>query len=74
MRRFVLTVILYGYKYPSMKNHLTMTQYARKHKLTRQRIHQLILQRRIPGAVKTQTLGGPADGIWLIPARAKISA
>lgn len=52
---------------------LTMSQFAKKHGLSRQRIHQLLLQRRISGAKKTQVLGGPKDGIWVIPSRARIS-
>ena len=51
---------------------LTMSQFAKKHKLSRQRVHQLILQRRIPRAALTQILGGPKSGIWLIPESAKI--
>ena len=51
---------------------LTMTQFAKKHGLTRQRIHQLILQRRIPKARLTQVLYGPKTGIWLIPESARI--
>ena len=51
---------------------LTMSQFAKKHGLSRQRIHQLILQRRIPRAKKTQVIGGPVGGIWVIPESAKI--
>ena len=51
---------------------LTMTQFGRKHGLTRQRIHQLILQGRIPRARKTQVLGGTPAGLWIIPESAKI--
>lgn len=53
---------------------LTMSQFGKKHGLSRQRIHQLILQGRIKGARKTQVLGGPEDGIWVIPESAKIKA
>ena len=53
---------------------LTMSQFAKKHKLSRQRIHSLILQGRIPKARKTQVLGGPVGGIWVIPDSARIKA
>jgi len=49
-----------------------MTQFARKHGLSRQRIHALLLQCRIKGAKKSQVLGGPINGIWLIPNNAKL--
>ncbi len=52
---------------------LTMSQFAKKHGLSRARIHQLILQGRIKGAKKTQVLGGPKLGIWVIPSSARIS-
>lgn len=49
---------------------LTVTQYARKKKLSRSRIHQLIVQRRIEGA---QRHGGDGQaGIWLIAPDARI--
>ena len=51
---------------------LTMSQYGRKHGLSRQRIHQLILQGRIKGARKTKVLGGPKLGLWIIPESARI--
>ena len=51
---------------------LTMRQYAKKNGKTRQRIHQLLLQGRIPGAKLTQVMYGPESGIWLIPSHAKI--
>jgi len=52
----------------------TLTQFAKKHNLSRSRVHSLILQGRIKGARKTQVLGGPKLGIWVIPESAKISA
>ncbi len=52
---------------------LTMSQFAQKHGISRQRVHQLILQGRIK-AKKTQVLGGPLGGIWVIPSGAKIKA
>ena len=51
---------------------LTMRQFAKKNKLTRQRIHQLLKQGRVKGAKLTQVQYGPESGIWLIPSHAKI--
>ena len=49
---------------------LTVTQYARKKGISRARVHQLIVQRRIEGA---QHHGGNGTGgIWLIPTKARI--
>lgn len=53
---------------------LTITQFAKRRGLTRQRIHQLILQKRLPGAVRVKTAGANALGVWMIPPRAKIEA
>ena len=49
---------------------LTATQFARKRGLSRTRIHQLLVQRRIEGA---EHHGGEGRaGIWLIPPKARI--
>lgn len=50
---------------------LTMSEYAERAGLTRVRIHQLILQGRIPGARLIGNSGG-RRGFWMIPAKAKI--
>lgn len=51
---------------------LTITQYAKKWNMTRARVHSLVLQRRIPGAVRTQVLGGNRLGVWMIPESSRI--
>jgi len=50
----------------------TLTQFAKKHKLSRSRVHSLILQGRIKGAKKTQAIGANPLGVWVIPESAKI--
>ena len=54
---------------------ITSSQFAAKQGLTRQRINQLIHEGKItPKPVRTQVLGGPKRGIWVLSSRAKIIA
>lgn len=51
---------------------LTITQFAKKHDVTRSWVHSLLLQRRIPGAKRQSFPGCRGGGIWMIPPDAKI--
>lgn len=53
---------------------ITMTEFAKKHGVTRSWIHNLLLQRRIPGAKLKRFPGGHPKGVWLIPEDAEIKA
>ena len=52
---------------------LTLSQFAAKVRRSRSRIHTLILQGRIHGAVLKQVPGGRKSGIWMIPLSARVS-
>ena len=52
---------------------ITATQFGKRHKISRQRVHILIKQGRIqPRPRLTQVIGGRMQGIYLISKRAKI--
>lgn len=53
-------------------NMLTLSQYAERKGLSRQRIHKLLTQRRIPGAKKVKSPGVKGGYLWMIPPTAKI--
>ena len=52
---------------------LSITQYAKRHKMQRHRVHQLILQGRIKGAIREFVVGTNRAGVWMLPDDAKVS-
>lgn len=52
---------------------ISITQYAERHNMKRQRVHQLILQGRIKGAIREFVVGTNRAGVWMIPNHAKVS-
>lgn len=51
---------------------LTITEFAKKHGVTRSWVHNLLLQGRIKGAKRRHLSGVNGRGVWLIPEAAKI--
>jgi hypothetical protein len=52
---------------------LTISQFAKRRGCSRQYIHNLLIDRRIKGAVKVKSQGVKGGWIWMIPRAAKIS-
>ena len=52
---------------------LTLTEYAKKRGLSRQRIHKLLKEKRIPGAKKLRIPWARGGFVWMIPRGAKIA-
>jgi len=55
------------------KKYLSISQYAARQGICRQRVQQLVQADRIPGAVRAAMPGARGGRIWLIPRGAKIS-
>jgi hypothetical protein len=49
----------------------TVAQFAKRHRLHRSRVHQLIAQGRVPGAVRISAKAG-TRGRWYIPLNSRI--
>jgi hypothetical protein len=52
---------------------LTLTEYAKRKRLSRQRIHKLLIDKRIKGARKRAVPGMRGGFVWMIPKGAQIA-
>jgi len=56
-----------------LSDYLSISQYAARQGISRQRVQQLVQAGRVPGAVRVPMPGARGGRLWLIPRSAVIS-